>query len=109
MLNVAGQARIFLYASAVSMRKSFEGLSVLVQESFTGQLVTGAYFVFLNRERTHVKVLYWDGDGFAIWYKRLEKGLFARMSPKSELSRREFSMLIEGITPKRLNKRYKVL
>ena len=108
MLNVPGQAKIFLYASAVSMRKSFEGLSTLVQEAFSGQLTTGAYFVFLNRERTHIKVLFWDGDGFAIWYKRLEKGLFARVYPKSELTRREFLMLIEGITPRRLNLRYKV-
>ena len=52
------------------MRKSFEGLSVAVQETFPDLLMSGSYFVFLNKRRDHMKVLYWDAEGFAIWYKR---------------------------------------
>lgn len=106
MLGITGGARLFLYAKAVSMRKSFEGLSALVEEGFPNKLMTGAYFIFINRVRTHVKILYWDGDGFAIWCKRLEKGRFTNLL-KQELDRREFLMLMEGIKPKRLQVRYK--
>ena len=56
------------------MRKSFEGLSALVEAAFPGKLLTGALFLFLNRRRNLIKVLNWEGDGFAIWYKRLETG-----------------------------------
>jgi transposase len=56
------------------MRKSFEGLSTLVDAAFPGKLLTGALFLFLNRRRNLIKILVWDGDGFAIWYKRLERG-----------------------------------
>ena len=55
-----------------------------------------------------MKVLYWDKDGLAIWYKRLEKGSFSSDPTKEEeMSRTEFLMLLEGITPKRLQKRWR--
>jgi transposase len=91
------------------MRKSFEGLSAAVEETFPGELLSGAFFIFLNRRRDHMKVLYWDADGFAIWSKRLEKGTFSRKeNGESSISRREFLMLLEGITPKRLRMRYTI-
>ena len=64
-----GATRIFLYDQPVDMRKSFEGLGLLVDRGYPGTLLSGSLFVFLNRNRTLIKVLYWDGDGFAIWYK----------------------------------------
>lgn len=90
------------------MRKGFEGLSSIVNLTFFGELTSGAYFIFLNRQRNIMKVLYWDSDGLAIWNKRLEKGHFARRKHQNViLERREFFMLLEGITPRRLQKRYK--
>lgn len=56
------------------MRKGIEGLSFLVELFCAGELMTGAYFVFVNRAKDKMKVLYWDNDGFAIWWKRLEQG-----------------------------------
>lgn len=89
------------------MRKSFDGLSLIVQVSFPDRLLTGSLFVFVNRRRNHLKVLYWNEDGLAIWHKRLEKGTFkVTWDGKCQLSRREFTMLLEGITPRRLNRRY---
>lgn len=89
------------------MRKSFEGLSVLVDTAFPGKLLTGSLFLFLNRRRNLIKILYWEGDGFAIWYKRLERGTFSGcFSGRSELSRQQFVLLLEGVIPKRLSCRF---
>lgn len=101
MLTLPANARIFLCKDPVNMRKSFEGLSATVEQLFPGELFSGALFIFLNRERSHMKVLFWDRDGFAIWYKRLERGSFAR-SGNDALDRREFFMLLEGIEPKKI-------
>lgn len=89
------------------MRRSFSGLSDLVAVAFPGQLLSGSLFVFLNRRRTLIKVLYWDEDGLAIWAKQLEAGTF-RMTHSSSapVSRRELMLLLEGVTPKRMNRRY---
>jgi transposase len=109
MLAIAGNARIFLHRSSIDLRKGFEGLCTSVQSVFSEEPTSGAYFVFLNRRRDRMKVLYWDADGFAIWYKRLEKGSFSKQSSdKISLDRRDFFMLLEGITPKRVQIRYKI-
>jgi transposase len=106
MLTISNHAKLFLFAEPVNMLKSFEGLSGLVETAFPGNLLK-AYFIFLNRNRDKMKVLYWDGDGFSIWYKRLEKGSFIRSKEGStELNRREFFMLLEGVTPKKLQRRF---
>lgn len=89
------------------MRKSFEGLSAAIEQEFSVSITSGAFFVFLNRRKNRMKILYWDGDGLAIWYKRLEKGRFStKTAEKPCMNRREFFLLLEGITPKRLNLRY---
>jgi len=107
MLTVPGNARLFLCQTPMNMRKSFEGLSSVVGQLFPGELLSGAFFIFLNRRRDHMKVLYWDRDGFVIFYKRLEKGTFA-WKPGSAivLDRRSFLMMLEGVVPKRLNLRF---
>lgn len=107
MLNIPSNARLFLCHVPISMRNSFEGLSVKVEQMFPGELLSGAFFIFLSKQKDHIKVLYWDGDGFVIFYKRLEKGSFSiKKESPSSLPRREFLMLLEGITPKRLQHRF---
>jgi len=102
-----GTTRIFLYDQPVDMRKSFDGLGVLVDHAHPGKLLTGSLFLFLNRTRNLLKILYWDGDGFAIWCKRLEIGAFSGcFIGQSELSRQQFTLLLEGVTPKRLSRRF---
>ena len=109
MLSLVGDARIFLYQKPIDLRKGFEGLSAVVETILEKEITSGGYFAFLNRRRDRMKVLYWDGDGLVIWYKRLEKGTFSKMATqKVSIGRREFLMLLEGITPKRLQKRYSV-
>lgn len=108
MLGIAGSAAIFLYQKPIDLRKGFEGLALVVERELGKCVTTGAYFAFLNRNRDRMKVLYWDGDGLAIWYKRLEQGHFSKSVNKVELERREFFMLLEGVTPKRLQKRFRM-
>lgn len=89
------------------MHKGFEGLSGIVEEAFPDELLTGAFFIFLNRRRDHMKVLYWDNDGLAVWYKRLEKGAYIRGDIDGNImTRKEFLMLLEGITPKKIQTRF---
>jgi transposase len=110
MIVFSPNAKFFIYQGAVSMHYSFEGLSFMVQKVFPAESMSGAYFIFLNKKRDKMKVLYWDNDGLAIWYKRLEKGGFSQklLEGKPSIDRREFFMLLEGITPKRLQPRFKL-
>ena len=106
MLQVTGQTRFFFCTQAVNISKSFEGLGALVENLFPNELLSGAYFLFLNRKKDHLKVLYWDVDGFCIWFKRLEKGTFCREKKGTRLNRKDFLLLLEGIEPKRIQSRF---
>lgn len=107
MLIIPGNARLFLCQHPVNMRKSFEGLCAIVEQLFPEELLSGALFIFLNRRKDHMKVLFWDNDGLVIWFKRLEKGTFAwTWGSDNQIDRRTFLMLLEGVTPKKLQMRY---
>jgi transposase len=107
MLALPAHARIFLFQHPVSMRKSFEGLSAAVEQLFPGELLSGALFVFLNKRRNHLKTLFWDGDGFVIYFKRLEKGSYLwKWSGSPTIDRKSFLMILEGVTPWRIQKRF---
>jgi len=109
MISLTGNTRIFLFRSPMDMRKGFEALSYAVEIHFGEDLTSGAYFVFLNKRKDRMKVLYWDADGLAIWYKRLEKGTFASDdSSNILLTRKEFLILLEGIVPRRIKCRHNI-
>jgi transposase len=109
MISISGTTRIFLCNTPVDLRKGFEGLNFLVENLFCEKITGGAYFVFLNKHKNMMKILYWDGDGCAIWHKRLERGSFRSTSKECcLLTRREFLMLLEGVEPKKLQKRFKI-
>lgn len=109
MLTIPGNTRLFLCQQPVNMRKSFEGLMAIVEQLFPGELLSGSFFIFLNRRKDHIKVLFWDNDGMVIWFKRLEKGSFNwKWGETSSLDRRTFLMLLEGVTPKRVQVRYNI-
>lgn len=76
MLINSGDKAIYIANEAVDMRKSIDGLSVLVVEYLEMNPQQAAYFVFYNRRRNKVKCLVWDNNGFVMIYKRLEKGTF---------------------------------
>ena len=77
MMHLPASVRVYLCASACDMRKSFDGLHALVTQSMELDAFAGHLFVFANRRRDRIKILYWDRDGFAVWAKRLEEGTYA--------------------------------
>ena len=97
------------------MRRSFDGLCGMARDIMKQDPLTGHLFLFRNRNRDRLKVLYWDRDGLAIWYKRLEKGTWqfpTDMKPQSEktgasaeISRQELSLLLEGIDLRSVERR----
>jgi transposase len=100
VLSLPSPLRIFLAASPADMRKGFDGLSLLVREVIAEDPLSGHRFVFRNRRRDRVKVLYWDRDGFALWYKRLEKGTFRFPEAEGgrvEVTPAEMAAVLEGI------------
>lgn len=106
MLGINSSARIFVCHQATDLRKGFQGLSEIVTDSLREELASNTYFAFINRGRDRIKILYFDGDGLAIWQKRLVQGKFPKQKEQNPLmNRRSFFMLIEGIVPKRVHKR----
>lgn len=91
---------IWLYRQPTDMRKSFNGLSALAKQVMLEDPLSGAVFVFLNRRRTQMRCLYFDGDGYCLWAKRLEQGRFQiRWSRESKalLDMGTLRLLIDGI------------
>jgi transposase len=76
MLQVNNSTRYLLYHGWVDMRKSFDGLCGIVTNELEMPMELNDVFVFLNKPQTHIKLLQWEGDGFALYYKRLEEGSF---------------------------------
>jgi len=105
MLNLATRAKIFICTEPTDMRKSFDGLAAMVTGRLAADPLSGHLFVFINKRGDRVKILYWDRDGLALWYKRLESGTFCIPQAKAddalriELSSAQLAMLLEGIEP----------
>jgi transposase len=100
MLSLASTLRIFLAVEPADMRKGFDGLGHLVRDRIDQDPLSGHLFVFRNRRRDRIKILYWDRDGLALWYKRLEKGTFRFPEAKDghvEVTPAEIAAILEGI------------
>ncbi len=76
--------RLYLYIKSVDMRRSFDGLHAIVQSEFKLNILTGDMFLFLNKRRDRIKILWWDGDGMAIFMKRLEAGTYQLPQVRSD-------------------------
>ncbi len=100
MLMLPPNTRIFIATGFVDMRKAMDGLSILVQEVLHQNPLSGHLFVFTNRRGDKLKILYWDRNGFCLWYKRLEKCRFRLPKMPGEVytvNVTELGMLLEGI------------
>ena len=102
MLNFTHQTRVFLFLQPVDMRKSFRGLCQLAESVLKEDPASGHWFAFVNRRGDRLKLLGWDGQGFWIWYKRLESGVFQKPKTEGESTQLEIdvtqlSLIINGI------------
>lgn len=100
---ILGQAgvKVYLAIGSTDMRKSINGLSILVEDQLNLDPFSGHLFAFCNRKRNMVKILYWDHNGFCLWHKRLEQDRFQWPESRQEVldvSRRELNWLIDGLT-----------
>ncbi len=92
------------------MRKGFDSLSGMVKSQMALDALNGSVFIFMNRRRTHVKLLLWEGDGFAIYYKRLEKGTYEFPSGIGQCSTiavdaRQLQFILQGVSLKKISLR----
>lgn len=104
--------KIWLYNQPTDMRKSYNGLMVLVKQKLQENPLSGQYFVFINRRKTQMKILYFERTGYCIWSKRLEQGQFnseQKAGDKISINSTDLKMIIEGIKVKKIHqfKRYK--
>ena len=104
MLSIFSQVRIFLARDPVDMRKSFNGLIGLTESVLQEDPLSGHLFVFINRRRDRIKLLYWGGTGFCIWYQQLERGSYqlpdattANERTGIEISASQLSLILDGI------------
>lgn len=89
------------------MRKSFDGLCGIIKSQMALNALSGAVFIFMNRRRTQLKLLYWEGDGFSIYYKRLEQGTFelpitSGRSLAVSLDVRQLQFILQGVSLKKV-------
>ncbi|MCB9302619.1 MAG: IS66 family insertion sequence element accessory protein TnpB [Lewinellaceae bacterium] len=110
MFSLNERNRYFLYRSATDMRKGFDGLSGVVRNSLGMDPLSGDVFIFLNRRRTHMKLLVWEESGFVVYYKRLERGRFEYPNMNGTggslvISWRQLMLIIEGIELKSVRQR----
>jgi transposase len=102
MLSLPPTIRIWLSAQPADLRKSFDSLAALVREGLRGDPLSGDIFVFRNKSADRIKLLVWEEDGYAIWYKRLEKGSFrfpaaTDENPHVEIRAADLIMLLAGV------------
>jgi transposase len=102
MIHLPASVRVYLCLSPCDMRRSFDGLHALVRDHLQLDAFGGHLYLFANKRRDRLKILYWDRDGFAIWAKRLEEGSFAipTGAPGAsgfEISIEELGALLSGI------------
>jgi transposase len=102
MLHLNSSTAYYWYSGAVDMRKGFDALCGLIQQHQHSNVLQGGVYIFVNRKRNQIKLLTWEGDGLAIYYKRLEKGVYELPSIKPEsvtatIDAIQLQLILQGI------------
>jgi transposase len=114
MFSLSSSLQFYLYARPTDMRKSFDGLSGLVQGQLQRNPMSGEVFIFINRRRDRLKLLHWESGGFVLYYKRLESGTLelpriADDTASCQMRWSELVMMVEGISIEKTKKRKRYL
>ncbi len=110
MFTLSSSNRFHLYSKPTDMRKSFDGLSGLIQNTLDHNPCHGDVFIFINKRRDKIKLLHWQGISFTLYYKRLEEGTFEmpkydKQTGSITLSYAQMVMLVDGLTIKNIKRR----
>ena len=110
MLAVNATTRVYLYMRNVDMRRSYDGLMDIVQTEFARDIRLGDYFMFVNKRRDRIKIMWWDRDGLAIFMKRLEAGTVQKPIITSDaksliIDQAQLAMLLTGIDVSNIKRR----
>ena len=109
MRELDAAVEVYLYTRPCDMRCGFDTLGKKVEQYFNRRVVAGGLYVFFSRSKDRVKILYWDKDGFALWCKRLEKGVFriSSQNDTEQMSGVDLKLLLEGMDLERIKFRNK--
>lgn len=108
MLHLSASCSYYLYSGYTDMRKGFDSLCGIVKSQMSLNALNGSVFIFMNRRRTHIKLLLWEGDGFAIYYKRLEKGTYelpagGGQSSTVSMDAHQLQFILQGVSLKKIS------
>src|SRR5829696_4940669 len=109
MLSLSHHCRYFLYRHPTDIRKSFDGLSGIISSELAQNPLSGDVFIFVNKRRTHIKLLTFEGDGFGLYYKRLEKGTYELPGATAEkgaaITVAQLQLILSGVSLKNIKYR----
>lgn len=110
MLHLSPFCKYYLYNGNADMRKGFDSLSGMVSSQMHDDILSGAVFIFINKKRNQVKLLLWEGDGLALYHKRLEKGTYELPLLEAEtatlsVSSEQLLWILQGVCLKSIHKR----
>ena len=111
MLHLSQSCSYYYYNSPTDMRKGFDSLSGIVSQHMQRDALSGSIYIFINKKRNQVKLLHWEGDGFALYYKRLEQGTYelpVLANNSSNITAQQLQLILQGIQLRsiKMKKRY---
>jgi transposase len=111
MLHLSASCNYYFCNVPTDMRKGFDSLSGMVSQHMQLNVLTGSIFIFINKKRNQVKLLLWEGDGFALYYKRLEQGTYEMPTLRNDnlqVTYQQLQFILQGIQLKsvKMKKRY---
>ncbi len=110
MLHLHSSTHYYWYQGITDMRKGFDALCGIVEQHMNSKVLQGGVYIFINRKRNQVKLLTWEGDGLAIYYKRLEKGVYeipvtAADNTRASIDALQLQLILQGIVLKSVQKK----
>ena len=110
MLHLSSACRYYLYRDHTDMRKGFDSLSGIISSCMQLDALSGAVFIFFNKKHNQVKLLLWEGDGFAMYYKRLEKGTYEvpldnDTNASASITHQQLQLILQGISLRSVRRR----
>jgi transposase len=110
VLHLSAACKYYLYCGDTDMRKGFDSLSGIISEHMKLSALSGAVFIFLNKRHNQLKLLLWEGDGFSLYHKRLERGTYelpvqSDKTGSMSITPQQLQLIVQGISLKSVKHR----